>query len=454
MSAKNVLYIILVLSLSLPLLHTQDQPPIDIKPTATGEIILAVADVQPATPENAGELSDAIQTFNQVLRDDLRFSGFFTIAAEGFYPPQPIVHPELDINYDDWDNMPFTVDYLATGTLRLTGEALRVEAKIYDMKLRKWSGIGQGYTAQLSDIRTIAHWWADEIVYKLTAGASRGIASTRIAYTSKRGNAKEIYLMDYDGHNALAFTRNGSINLFPSWSPDNSQLAFISFRTGKAEINIYSITTGSRLPFQMFNTQTSTPAISPDGAEIAFALRSTRPLGDPELYISKLDGSSRRRLTNNPAMDFAPTWSPNGRQIAFVSNRLGRGGQIYYCDIDGSNVQRILKEGGDADSPSWSPDGRYIAFHWRPRQSTNYDIFIATVGTDDIRQRTSNAGSNECPSWAPDGEHLAFESNRAGSKQIYIMKAFNDDDEPKMITRSGINTSPSWGGYFRRDTEN
>ena len=449
---KIVLYIVLILSLSQPLLHTQEPPPIAIQPTATREVILAVADAQPATPENAGELKEALRTFNQVLRDDLRFSGYFTVAAKDFYPPQPIVHPELDINYDDWDNLPFKVDFLATGTLRLTGGVLRVEVKIYDMKLRKWSGIGQGYTGDVSDVRTIAHWWADEIVYKLTAGTSRGIASTRIAYVSKRGKAKEIYMMDYDGYNQQAFTRNGSSNLFPNWAPDNSKLAFVSYRTGQPEINIYSITTGSRLPFPIFNTLASTPAISPSGTEIAFSLRSIRPLGDPDIFISKLDGSSRRNLTNNPAIDTSPTWSPEGRRIAFVSNRQGSGGQIYYCDIDGSNLQRIIKEGGDADSPAWSPDGKWIAFHWKPRLSINYDLFLYEVGSGNIRQLTSNAGSNESPSWAPDGQHLAFESDRTGTKQIYILLL--GEDEPLMLTRNGVNTSPAWSGYFRKDTEN
>jgi len=449
MSSKIALSILLVFSGAIPLLPAQEAPPVTIRPRASEEIILAVGDVQPASADKAGELSEALKTFNQVLWDDLSFSGYFTMAGRSFYPPRPIVRPDQDINYDAWNSLPFKVSFLTVGTLNLTEGVLRTELSVYDMKQRAWS-FGRRFVGDVDQVRTIAHWWADEIVYKLTAGASRGIASTKIAYSSRRGNAKEIYVVDYDGNNPQGFTHNGSNNLFPNWAPDNSKLAFVSYRTGKPEVNIYSYIDGSRLAFPLFNTFASTPAISPDGTEVSFALRT--PRGDADLFISKLDGSSRRDITNNPAIDTSPTWSPSGRQIAFASDRERGVSQIFICDVDGSNVRRIVKEGGDADSPSWSPDGKWLAFHWKPHLGTSYDIFIAEVSSGLIRQLTSNSGSNESPTWAADGRHIAFQSNRSGISQIYIMLL--DGSEPRRITTQGSNTSPAWGGYFRRETDN
>jgi TolB protein len=305
---------------------------------------------------------------------------------------------------------------------------------------------GQKITGDPGQIRAVAHRWADEIVYQLTAGASRGIASTKIAYCSRKGNAKEIYITDYDGYNSQAFTHNGSLNLFPNWAPDNSKLAFASSRTGKWEINVHSYLDGSRIPFPMFNSFTSSPALSPDATEIAFALRT--PRGDTDIYISKLDGSNRRDITNNPAIDQAPTWSPSGGQIAFATDRIQTGAtQIHICDADGSNVRRIVKEGGDSDSPAWSPDGKWIAFHWKPHMGTAYDIFVAEVSSGKIRQLTNSSGSNESPTWAPDSRHIAFQSNRSGSTQLYIMLL--DGSELRLITKQGNNSSPAWSGYFR-----
>ena len=248
----------------------------------------------------------------------------------------------------------------------------------------------------------------------------------------------------------MPFTQNGSLNLFPNWAPDNSKLAFTSARSRKWEINIFSYTDGSRLAFPIFNSFASTPAISPDGTEIAYALRT--PRGDTDIFISKLDGSNRRNISNNPALETSPTWSPSGKQIAYASGSEGIGSQVYICDADGANVRKVIKEGGDSDSPSWSPDGKWIAFHWKPHLSTRYDLFIAEASSGKVRQLTSNSGSNENPSWAPDSRHLVFQSNRSGNTQIYIMLL--DDSEPRMITRQGTNTSPAWSGYFRREAKN
>jgi TolB protein len=453
MSSKISLCVLFVFGFTLPRLNAQEPQQVTIGITPLENIILAVADVQPATAEKPVELSNALKTFNQVLWDDLSFSGFFTLAGKSFYPPQPIVRPDRDLDYDAWSALPFKVSFLTVGTLNLMDGVLRAELSIVDMKQRQIIP-GKRYIGDADQIRTIAHWWADEVVYKLTAGASRGIASTKIAYVSKRGvakdAAKEIYVMDYDGYDQRAFTHNGALNLFPNWAPDNSKLAFVSYRTGPPEINIYSYINGSRLPFPLFNTYASTPAISPDGTEVVFSLRT--PRGDADLFISKLDGSGRHNITNNPAVDSSPTWSPSGRQIAFTSDRQGGTNQVFICDADGSNIRRVVKEGGDADAPAWSPDGRWLAFHWKPRMSSAYDLFIADVASGAIRQLTSNSGSNESPSWAPDGRHIVFQSNRTGSEQIYIILL--DGSEPRRLTDQGSNSSPAWGGYFRREGGN
>lgn len=415
-----------------------------LRPTPGEEIILAVADIEPAPSGRSPQLQDAIQTFNRVLWDDLSFAGFFTLAGKSFYPSKPIgAQTEEAIPYDAWATLPFRVTFLSTGTLDIRNDALYAELRIFDMQQRKRI-FGQNITGKTDQIRIIAHQWADEIVYRLSAGASRGIASTKIAYTAQKGDAKEIYVMDYDGHNPHAFTHNNALNLYPTWSSDSSKLAFLSQRTGNWEINIYSYINGDRLPFPIFNTFTSSPALSPDGKRIAFSMRT--PKGDTDLYISNLDGSSLRNVTNNPAIDTSPSWSPSGSQVAFVSSRGGGAGQIYICDADGANVRRIVKEGGDADSPAWSPDGQWLAFHWKPRMRTYYDLFLAEISTGRIMQLTTDSGSNESPSWAPDGRHLVFQSNRTGTDHIYIL-LLDGRAAPRKVTQQGNATFPAWGGY-------
>jgi len=434
-SSLFILLAVLTMQVSL---RPQDR--VQLLPRASEERILAMADVQ-VMASGSVELDGVANVFNQVLWDDLSFAGFFTIAARSFYPNKPILRPEVDIDYDAWDELPFKVSYLTVGSVgRLQDGRIRMELAVYDMRLRKETNIKKIYTGDINQTRMLAHYWADEIVYQLTAGASRGISSTKIAYVSRKGDAKEIQLMDYDGYNPVQFTKTGNLNLFPNWAPDNSKLAFVSYRPNP-EVVIYSTVDGSRLPFPVFNTLASTPAISPGGNEIAFSMRTAG--GNSNIFLSALDGSLLRNLTNNnTAIETSPAWAPSGRQIAYIS---GMPGQIYIRDIDGSNQRRILKEGGDSDAVSWSPDGRWLAFHWKPRQSNHYDIFVADAASGQIRQITSGNGSNESPSWAPDSRHLAFQSNRSGRWQIYLMLL--DRTDVRQITTQGINTSPAWSGY-------
>jgi TolB protein len=442
MHAKKLLFAALLLLIAIPSRGvwnpTEPQVVIRIKPGE--EMILALPDIQPLRSDQAGTLAPALRTFNQVLWDDLKFSGFFTLAGKSFYPTQPILRPE-DINYDAWSTLPFKVSFLSAGTFESDGGIIRAEMRMYDMKQRTQS-FGQRIQGDADQVRSIAHRWADEIVYRLTAGESRGIASTKIAYTSRRGGAKEIYVMDYDGYDQRGFTNNSSLNLFPKWSPDNSKLTFLSFRTGNPQINIYSYLDGSRLPFPVFKANVNYPVISPDGNRLAFEMSSN-------IYVSKLDGTDQRNITNSTRINTTPTWSPKGNQIAFISERSGSP-QIYICDADGANLRRIVKEGGDAQQPVWSPDGAVIAFQWKPRLAENYDIYLANVSTGAISQLTSPPGSNEYPAWAPDGRHIAFQSNRTGSEQIWIMLADTNTTEVKMITTQGANTCPSWAGYPRK----
>jgi len=440
MPVKTSLFILLAVLITQSSLRPQSSSQIELRPRAAEELILAIAAVQPVTAGSA-ELNSVANVFTQVLWDDLSFSGAFTIAGRSFYPDRPIVRPEIDIDYDAWDEIPFRVSFLTVGSIgQLMDGRIHMELSVYDMRQRRLA-FGQRYTGTVSQTREIAHLWADEIVYQLTAGTSRGIASTRIAYVSRIGDANEIFVMDYDGSNPTQFSKTGNLNLFPNWAPDNSKLSFVSYRPNP-EIVIYSTVDGSRLPFPMFNTLASTPAISPDGREIAFAMRT--PTGNSNIFVSALDGSQMRNLTNNTNLiETSPSWSPTGRHIAYISGE--RGGQIFIRDIDGSNLRRIHREGGDSDAVTWSPDGRWLAFHWKPRLSRNYDIFVADAATGFMRQITSGNGSNESPTWAPNSRHIAFQSNRSGRWQIYTMLI--DRQEVRQITTQGSNTSPAWGGY-------
>jgi TolB protein len=245
--------------------------------------------------------------------------------------------------------------------------------------------------------------------------------------------------MDYDGFNQHPITSDGTICLTPRWSADNTRLAFTSYLRGNPDISIFSLETYRRIPFPQYKGLNTTPAWSPDNKKIAFCSSMS---GDPEIYVSDPNGFNLQRLTFSPGVDISPVWNPKtGNEIAFVSDRSGTP-QTYIMSADGTNLRRLITGGGDASSPSWSPNGLFIAFSWRLTETGLYDVYVVEIATGRIIQLTHDARRNEHPSWSPDGRHLVFESNRSGTKQVWMMLA--DGTNPKQLTEQGQNWGPAW----------
>ena len=389
------------------------------------------------------ETETALTIFNRVLLDNLQFSSFFEIPSRSFYPPGKAKLPQ-EIDFDAWDASGLEPDYLAFGNLQVYDSGVVVETYLYDAKTREQL-LGRRYTVNDGTmIRKVAHQVADQIVYQLSSGASRGVAQTQIAFSSLKGNSKEIYVMDYDGENVRTITANGGINKFPEWATDNSKLVFITKLPRKAawELWIQDLT-GGRTVIPTPTSYVSSPALSPDGTQVAFSARS-RGRVDSDVFVSELDGSGRRQLTSHSSIDTSPSWSPTGQQIAFVSDRSGTP-QLWMMDADGSNLRRLVDQGGHCDSPSWSPDGSSVLYSWQAPRRYKHDVFLVDVVSGEIRQLTSGRGSNENPHWSPDGRHVAFQSDRSGTKQIFIMNL--NGDSLKQLTAYGINESPAWSSY-------
>ena len=410
---------------------------IDASPTR-----LAVSDFVSRVSASQETLA-ALKVFNQVLFDDLKFCAFFEIPSKSFYPLKPLRVPQ-DVVFENWQVPSLDVDYLAFGSLQVDATTTIVEAYVYDVKTMQ-QVLGKRYRiTDTSLIRRVAHEFSDQIVYELSAGASQGVARTKIAFSSKRGDSKEIHFMDYDGHNAEKISNNGGINKFPEWSPDNSLLSFVVNlpNTNRWSLWIQEIGAGHRT-LETPASYVSSPAFAPKGDLLAYSARTQDSL-DSDIFVSSLTGTGRRNLTRHRGIDTSPTWSPTGTQIAFISDRSGTP-QVWLMDSDGSNVQRLLQEGGHCDSPDWSPDGRFVLYSWQAPTQWKHDVYLLEVATNKIYQLTHGRGSSESPHWSPDGRHITFQNTRTDTKQIYIMNA--DGKNLKMITAYGANESPSWARY-------
>jgi TolB protein len=381
--------------------------------------------------------TEVAKTMTEVAWADLEFASVYRMVPKDRYGiiSGPVTPSTID--FYEWESIGADILVVAAAEIQL--DKLVSEVRIYATQARQMV-FGNRYEGTPGSARAMAHRIADDIL--LQAGNYRGVARTKIAFTSDRrgGQSKELYIMDYDGYGQRPLTANRSLNLTPTWSPDGRTLAYISYRKGRPDLYRAFIYEGRGDHLVAGPGMSFTPAWSPDGTKIAFT--STRD-DNSEIYTINADGSGLHRLTNHRAIDTSPCWSPNGREIAFTSDRTGAP-QIYVMDADGLNVRRISFEGSYNDSPAWSPSREFSEIAWASRiERGPFDIVVYNFQTSQVRQLTTGRGSNESPSWSPNGLHIVFASDRTGTAQVFTMN--RDGSNQHRITREGANTTPKWG---------
>src|ERR1043166_613129 len=207
--------------------------------------------------------------------------------------------------------------------------------------------------------RSQAHALANDVILAITQ--KRGIAQTKIAFKVDAGaqGAGEIYVADYDGHNAVAVTQDHVIVKSPAWVPGQRKLFYVSYKSGYPDIYSHDLTSGERRSFAHFPGSNMSPTISADGRRVAMILSKS---GSPDLYVCDIDGSNLKQLTSGRDDESSPCWSPDNRTICFVSRYGGRAA-LFTISASGGEPRRLNTVSAlNATEPDWSPDGKTIVF--------------------------------------------------------------------------------------------
>lgn len=330
----------------------------------------------------------------------------------------------------DLDIQGFRVVEEADAQYILTGknDTGQVEGRLTD-KFNKQTLLAKAYSGGTP--RSQAHALSDEVIQLATQ--KPGISRTKIVYKGDSGNSSEVFIADYDGHNAVQVTSDKSIVAAPTWMPKKWGIFYTSYKSGYPDIYSHDLNSGERRIIAKYPGLNTSAAISPDGTKVAMILSKG---GSPDLYVCNVDGSGLVQLTKTKEDESSPTWSADGTQICFAS-RVNERRALYLVAASGGEMRRLRTEGVlNPSEPEWSPDGKLIAF-----TSQMGGFNICTVPAEGGAAEVLSAG--EDPSWAPNSRTIIF-TKRVGSKRTLSLLDVPTKKVKDTAQISGSRSQPSW----------
>lgn len=331
-----------------------------------------------------------------------------------------------DLERSGWFKVESSAGTKVTGTAMDAGASVQVSSTV--------TAPGRGFQYMhggLPDARREAHLFADEIVKRLKG--VNGIASTHIVMVRRSGNGADVFTCDADGRNVMQVTHDNSYCIMPRWTPDSRHVYYTGYFTGRPCAYRIDTTTGQRQTLSDYLGLNAGATVAPNGADVAIVLSYP---GNPELFLMRLGSGALTRLTRtHQAAEASPSWSPDGRQLAYVSDATSKA-QVYVMDMASKQSRRLTFRGSENLSPNWGKDGR-IAY--MTRRAGRYQIAVIDPRSGESSGEFLSDGPDEDPSWAPDNRHIVC----SRSSGIYILDTLGDPPV-RLLSLSGEWVSPDW----------
>ncbi len=369
------------------------------------------------------------QKISAIVSADLARSGQFRMIEAGNDAMDENTQPDMSAFRQK------AVDAMAAGSIT------RLADGRFDVRFRLWDVVkganlgGASHVVTAPNLRLAAHKVSDYIYEKLTG--EKGIFSTKIAYITKAGTRHTLWVADADGENAITALASAEPIISPSWSPNGSQLAYVSFEQRKPEIWVHEVATGKRRLLASFKGSNSAPSWSPDGRSLALTL--TRD-GNAQVYTLSTSGGEPTRLSRSEGIETEATYSADGKSIYFVSDR-GGSPQIYRMSASGGSSARVTFSGNYNISPSLSPDGRWLAYI--SRVGGGYKLYVMDLASGSANAVTDTT-ADEKPSFAANSKLIVYATKLQG-REALMTTTVDGRIKAKLGGVPGDIREPAWG---------
>lgn len=419
----NIIKLVVFLAISgFSLLANAD---LDIEITGGGAQQIPIAVVP------FGNASTLKEDMAGIIGDDLKRSGLFRPLETRGMSSRPVNASE--IKYAEWAALQAQAVVVGNVT-PIAGGRLKVNFQLVDV-LKQTKLADMDFQLSPKHARMTAHKIADVVYEKLTGHP--GAFASRIAYVTKQGARHFLYVADADGFNPQPLVNSSEPVISPAWSPDGTQMAYVSFEKKKPIVFVHTLTTGKRRVLANYKGNNSAPAWSPDGKKLAVVLTYA---ANSQIYTINADGSGLKRITNSRGIDTEPAFSPDGKWIYFTSDR-GGSPQIYKVSVNGGGASRVTFEGAYNVSPDFSPDGKSLVYI--RNDSGRFKVASQDLVSGQV-QILSAGGLDESPSFAPNGRMILYATKR-GSRGSLAAVSFDGKVRQSLSEARGDVREPAWG---------
>jgi TolB protein len=407
-----------------------------------------------------GDESAGYELFS-VINNDLDVTGLFAkMDPKSFLEDtsstglRPASSAPNGFQFTTWKSL--ETEFLIRGGYQVVNGKITLEIYAYYVPQGQLI-LGKKYDGPTKNAYKIGHTFANDFIKAVTGKPSFFNSQIVVAIDGGASTNREIYIADWDGQHATPITSHNTITVSPAWSKNGEFVAYTAYvkrkiGAGPAKRNpdlfIYELKTKRRWLVSYRDGLNSGAEFLPDNKNLLLTLSFNK---SADIYKMTLDGKSISQLTKGPAgaMNVEPAISPDGNTIAFSSDRSGQP-MIYTMNMAGGNVKRHTFAGHYNSTPTWSNDGKKIAFAGFDREKNNFDVFVMNAdGTEMLRLTSAKKANgkwanNEDPAFSPDGRQVMFISDRVGNKQLYMVNV-DGSNERRISYDNKYYSKPKWG---------